>query len=191
MILSFCAYMRKWIIVSTLLIGSLWARAQDTIPAKPQQVDTTKVYVLPEFIIEAQRDPEYEKRYQKLVRDVKKVLPYAKMAGFRLQMLEQNLQTLPTEKARKEYLKRTEEAIKEQFMDDLVNLTVTQGKLLIKLIYRETGKDTYTLLKTYRGNLTAWYWQGLAKMFNADLKNEYNPVEDWQIEQIIKQLGFE
>lgn len=191
MILSFCGYMRKWIIVSTLLTGSLWARAQDTIPAKPQQVDTTKVYVLPEFIIEAQRDPEYEKRYQKLVRDVKKVLPYAKMAGFRLQMLEQNLQTLPTEKARKEYLKRTEEAIKEQFMDDLVNLTVTQGKLLIKLIYRETGKDTYTLLKTYRGNLTAWYWQGLAKMFNADLKNEYNPVEDWQIEQIIKQLGFE
>ena len=125
------------------------------------------------------------------MRDVKKVLPYAKIAGFRFQLMEQNLQMLPTEKAREEYLKRTEEAIKEQFMDDLVGLTVSQGKLLIKLIHRETGKDTYTLLKTYRGKLTAWYWQGLAKVFTADLTNEYNPIEDWQIEQIIKELGFE
>jgi hypothetical protein len=105
--------------------------------------------------------------------------------------MEQNLQLLPTEKARKEYLKRTEEAIKEQFMDDLVNLTVSQGKILIKLIHRETGKDTYTLLKEYRGGFTAFYWQGLARVFSADLKNEYNPVEDWQIENIIKTLGFE
>lgn len=155
------------------------------------QQDTMKHYTLPPFIVEAQKDPEYEKRYQKLIRDVKKVLPYAKMAGFRFQMMEQNLQNLPTEKARKEYLKRTEEAIKEQFMDDLVNLTVSQGKILIKLIHRETGKDTYTLLKEYRGGFTALYWQGLARVFSADLKNEYNPVEDWQIEQIIKTLGFE
>lgn len=155
------------------------------------QQDSMKQYTLPLFIVEAQKDPEYEKRYQRLIRDVKKVLPYAKMAGFRFQLMEQNLQTLPTEKARKEYLKRTEEAIKEQFMDDLVDLTVSQGKILIKLIHRETGKDTYTLLKEYRGGFTALYWQGLARVFSADLKNEYNPVEDWQIEQIIKTLGFE
>lgn len=170
--------------VCLLLLMSNFVRAQ-------QPLKDTLTYDAPEFIKEAQRDPEYEKRYQKLVRDVRKVLPYAKMAAFRMQMLEQNLQTLPTEKARKQYLKRTEEAIKEQFMDDLVNLTVSQGKLLIKLIYRETGKDTYTLLKTYRGSFTALYWQGLAKVFTADLKNEYNPVEDWQIEQVIKELGFE
>jgi hypothetical protein len=156
-----------------------------------QPTDTLRTVELPQFIAEAKRDPEYEKRYQKLVRDIKRVLPYAKVAGFRFQLMEQNLQMLPTEKARKEYLKRTEEAIKDQFMDDLVNLTVSQGKLLIKLIHRETGKDTYTLLKTYRGNLTAIYWQGLAKVFTADLKNEYNPVEDWQIEKIIKDLGIE
>jgi hypothetical protein len=76
-------------------------------------------------------------------------------------------------------------------MDDLINLTTSQGKVLIKLIHRETGKDTYSLLKNYRGNITAWYWQGLAKVFTADLKSEYNPVEDWQIEQIIKQAGYE
>lgn len=160
-----------------------------TLTANAQ--DTLKTLNLPTFILEAKRDPEYEKRYQKLVRDVKKVLPYAKVAGFRFQLMEQNLQMLPTDKARNEYLKRTEEAIKDQFMDDLIGLTVSQGKLLIKLIHRETGKDTYTLLKTYRGNLTAMYWQGMAKVFTADLKNEYNPIEDWQIEQIIASLGVE
>lgn len=174
--------LKQGFICCLLVLGLLKANAQQ---------DSMKQYSLPAFIVEAQKDPEYEKRYQKLVRDVKKVLPYAKMAGFRFQLMEQNLQLLPTEKARKEYLKRTEEAIKEQFMDDLVNLTVSQGKILIKLIHRETGKDTYTLLKDYRGGFTAMYWQGMAKVFAADLKNEYNPVEDWQIEQIIKTLGFE
>ena len=163
------------------------------IIAKAQQInsDTTLVRELPVFIAEAKRNPEYEKKYQKLVRDVKKVLPYAKVAGFRYQLIEQNLQMLPSEKARKEYLKRSEEAVKDQFMDDLVNMTVSQGKLLIKLIHRETGKDAYGLIKEYRGGFSAIYWQGLAKVFTADLKNEYNPVEDWQIEQIIKDLVLE
>jgi hypothetical protein len=175
----------KHIFIGLLLLISLTSLAQ-------QPADTSiKKYDLPAFIMEAQKDPEYEKRYQKLLRDVKKALPYAKMAGFRFQLMEQNLQLLTSEKAKKEYLKRTEEAIKDQFMDDLVNLTVSQGKILIKLIHRETGKDTYTLLKEYRGGFTALYWQGMAKVFSADLKNEYNPVEDWQIEQIIKTLGFE
>jgi hypothetical protein len=156
----------------------------------PKPKDTVE-YNLPAFIVLAKKDPEYEKRYQKLVRDVKKVYPYAKLAGFRLQLLEQNLQMLPNEKARKEYLKKTEEDVKEQFYKDLVNLTVSQGKILIKLIHRETGKDTYTLIKEYRGNISAWFWQGMAKVYTANLKNEYDPVEDWQIEQIIHSLGFE
>jgi hypothetical protein len=160
------------------------------VVAQYEKKDTMN-YNIPGFILEAQKDPEYEARYQKLVRDVNIVLPYAKMAAFRMQMMEQNLQLLPTSKARKEYLKRTEEAIKDQFMDDLVNMTVSQGKILIKLIHRETGKDTYSIIKTYRGNITAWYWQGLAAVFTADLKTEYNPVEQWQIEQIIKDSGYE
>lgn len=156
--------------------------AQDTVQ---------KVIILPDFIVQAKKDPEYEARYQKLVYNVKKVLPYAKLAAFRYQMLEQNLQLLTTDKAKKQYLKKTEKAIKEQFMDDLKGLTVTQGRILIKLVYRETGKTSYEMLSKYRGDFTAWYWQGIAKFFGGNLKDEYNPVEDWQIEQIIKQLGFD
>ncbi len=158
---------------------------------KASAQDTIKNITLPDFIVHAQKDPEYEKKYQRLVYNVKKALPYAKLAAFRYQMLEQNLQLLPTEKARKAYLKKTEANIKDQFMDDLKGLTVSQGKILIKLIYRETGRTTYELLETYRGSFTAYYWQGMTKFFGGNLKDEYNPVEDWQIEQIIKQLGFE
>ncbi len=182
------------ILFFSIMIHFVYAQQQDSIAVSDSITipnDTLKTVALPEFIKQAQRDPEYQKRYEKLVRDVRKVLPYAKMAGFRLQMMEQNLQMLPTEKAKKEYLKRTEEAIKEQFMDDLINLTMTQGKILIKLIHRETGKDTYSLLKEYRGGITALQWQAMAKIFHADLKNEYNPVEDWQIEKIIQDLGFD
>lgn len=163
------------------LFGSLTMKAQDTI----------KNITLPDFIVTAQKDPEYEKKYQRLVYNVKKALPYAKLAAFRYQMLEQNLQLLPTEKAKKAYLKKTESNIKDQFMDDLKGLTVSQGKILIKLIYRETGRTTYELLETYRGNFTAYFWQGMTKFYGGNLKDEYNPVEDWQIEQVIKQLGFE
>ncbi|MFI5222071.1 MAG: DUF4294 domain-containing protein [Bacteroidia bacterium] len=159
---------------------------QDTI-----RKDSVKIFVLPAFIVQAQKDPEYEIRYQKLVRDVKKAYPYAKLVGFRLQLLEQNLQMLQTEKARKEYLLKSEKSIKDQYYRELVNLTVTQGKILIKLIYRETGRDTYSIIKEYRGNISAWFWQGISKIYTINLKKEYNPVEDWQIEQIIKSMGFE
>jgi hypothetical protein len=174
-----------------IVLFGLFIKLSICLVAQSNPPDTIKNYTLPEFIVRAKADPEYEKKYQRLVYNVKKVLPYAKLASFRFQMLEQNLQLLPNEKARKEYLKRSENSIKEQFMDDLMNLTVTQGKILIRLIYRETGSNAYDLLKTYRGNLTAMYWQTFAKFIGGNLKDEYDPVEDWQIEQIIKQMGFE
>jgi uncharacterized protein (UPF0335 family) len=173
--------------ITFICILQLRAQNAETSPTQ----DTIKTYALPAFIVEAQKDPEYEKRYQKLVRDVKKVYPYAKMAGFRLQLLEQNLQLLPNEKARKEYLKKTEKSIMDQFYKDLVNLTMSQGRILIKLVHRETGKDTYSLIRDYRGKITAWFWQGMAKVYNTDLHNTYDPVEDWQIEKIITSMGFE
>ena len=171
----------KTLFITLFLFISLAVKAQDTI----------KNITLPDFIVVAQKDPEYEKKYQRLVYNVKKALPYAKLAAFRYQMLEQNLQLLPTEKARKAYLKKTEANIKDQFMETLKGWTVSQGKILIKLIYRETGRTTYDLLESYRGNFTAYFWQGLTKFYGGNLKDEYNPIEDWQVEQIIKQLGFE
>jgi len=179
-------------LIAILFIASFFFFSKTSLAQTEPEPDTLNyTYTLPDFIVEAQKDSNYEKKYRRLVYNVKKVLPYAKMASFRFQLMEQNLQVLPSDRARKEYLKKTEAAIKDQFMDDLKNLTRSQGKILIKLIYRETGKSTYDLLQTYRGDITAIYWQGMAKVFDANLKEEYDPIEDWQIEQIIKELGFD
>ncbi|MCF8254058.1 MAG: DUF4294 domain-containing protein [Bacteroidia bacterium] len=179
-------------LIALFFIAGFFLFSKSSLAQTEPEPDTLNyTYTLPDFIVEAQKDSNYEKKYRRLVYNVKKVLPYAKMASFRFQLMEQNLQVLPSDRARKEYLKKTEAAIKDQFMDDLKNLTRSQGKILIKLIYRETGKSTYDLLQTYRGDITAIYWQGMAKVFDANLKEEYDPIEDWQIEQIIKELGFD
>jgi len=91
--------MKNLLFFSILLLCSFRVLGQ----AEPD----TFQYSLPDFIVEAQKDSNYQKKYQRLVYNVKKVLPYAKMASFRFQLMEQNLQVLPSDKARKEYLRRT------------------------------------------------------------------------------------
>jgi hypothetical protein len=153
--------------------------------------DTILVHTFDEFILRDLKDPEAKERYRKLKYNVKKVMPYAKLAAFRLQMMEDNLNMIKNRREREKYIKETEKAIKEEFMADLKNLTVTQGKLLIKLIHRETGKTTFEILKGYRGSATTFYWKIIASHYDADLNQEYDPIEDYQIEHIIKMYNLE
>jgi hypothetical protein len=153
--------------------------------------DTIIVHTFDEFILKELEGKEARERYLKLVRNIKKTLPYAKLAAFRLQMMEDNLNMLSTKRAKDKYLKATEKAIKAEFIGQLKNMTVTQGKLLIKLIHRETGKNTYEILKGYRGNTTTFYWNTMAKFYDANLKDEFDPIEDYQIEYIIRAYKLE
>lgn len=153
--------------------------------------DTIIVQTLDEFILKELNGDESREKYLKLVYNVKKTLPYAKLAAFRLQMMEDNLNLLTTKKAKDKYIKETEKAIKEEFMSQLKELHISQGKLLIKLVHRETGKNTYEILKGYRGSATSFYWNTFAKFYNADLRDEFDPIEDYQIEYIIKAYKLE
>lgn len=153
--------------------------------------DTILVHTFDEFIMRDLNDPEARKRYLKLKHNVKVVMPYAKLAAFRLQMMEDNLNLIRNRREREKYIKDTEKAIKEEFMKDLKNLTVSQGKLLLKMLHRETGKTTYEILKGYRGNATTFYWGIIAGYYDANLQVEYDPIEDYQIEHIIKMLKLE
>lgn len=153
--------------------------------------DTILVHTFDEFILRELDGEESREKYLKLVHNVKKALPYAKLAAFRLQMMEDNLHLLTTKRAKEKYIKETEKAIKEEFMGQLKNLHVSQGKLLIKLIHRETGKNTYEILKGYRGSASTFYWSTLAKFYDADLRDEFDPIEDYQIEYIIKMYKLE
>jgi hypothetical protein len=158
-----------------------------------QGTDTVPVYLLEmfNFTVVGQRSKEEKEAFAKLYRWVKKALPYAKLAAFRLQMMEDNLNLLTTEKAKKKYIRECEKSIKKQFMDDLKNLYVEEGKILLKLIHRETGKTSFDIMKNYGGTFETIFYQAMAKTYKADMKSTYDPVIDYQIEMIIKSLEIE
>lgn len=130
-----------------------------------------------------------EKRYNKLKRDVLKVYPYAKLAGELLHKYEQELQGIHSETMRKVYMKKVENELKEQFGDELMKLTINQGRILIALIDRETGETSYELVEELRGKFSAFFWQGLARIFGHNLKTHYDPYgEQKDIENIVQQI---
>ncbi|MFH1004166.1 MAG: DUF4294 domain-containing protein [Bacteroidota bacterium] len=136
---------------------------------------------------------EKEKQtYLKLMRDVRKVYPYAILASVKLREYDAILVNIP-EKKRSSYLKKVEKELKMQFESDLKNLTINQGRILIRLINRETGMLTYKVIKDYRGSFSAILWQSFAFFFGNNLKTKYNPTsgEDKLIEEIIHQIEDE
>lgn len=202
--------MKNW--AFTLIIG-LWAmsgsaQSDTTKPKKIKPVnldsievvrviidsasgDTLLFYKFEEVVINDFSTPEQRQEYKKLKHNVKKVMPYAKLAAFRLQMMEDNLLLINDPKARERYIKETEKSLKEDFMETLKGFTRSQGLLLIKLMHRETGKTTYDILKGYRGNVETFYWSAFAKMYNANLNSEYDPIVDYQLDLIIKAYNLE
>jgi hypothetical protein len=126
------------------------------------------------------------RRYHRLVRNVKKVYPYAKMAGEKYDIVSAHLLTLKTEKDKRAYIKQVEREIHEEFEGDLKKLTITQGRILLKLIDREVGETSYDLLKEFKGTFSAFFWQTLARIFGHDLKSEFDPEgEDILLNEIV------
>lgn len=152
----------------------------DTIPL----IEIRQVLIFPQFIFKNKRQAV---KYDRLVYNVKKVYPYAKLAGAKLREIDANLALIKTESLRKFYVKEEERKLKEEFEEDLKKLTISQGRILIKLIDRETGNTTYQLVKELRGSFSAFIWQTLARIFGSDLKAEYDPNgDDKKIEMIIQ-----
>jgi hypothetical protein len=155
--------------------------------------DTIAVVDLKTAIITGPRvfkDAEAERKYKKLVRDVKKAYPYAKIAGQRIKEYN-DLLADKKNRERKKLMKEAERNLKYEFKKDLENLTVSQGKILMKLIDRETGNSSYDLVKEYRGRITAFFWQSFAVIYDDDLnmKVRYDKEgDDRMIEEIIQMI---
>ena len=116
-------------------------------------------------------------RYNKLVRDVKKVLPIANEVNAIIIETYEYLQTLPPDE-RQKHLKRVEKGLKEQYMPRMKKLTFSQVKLLIKLVDRQTNSTGYELVKAFLGPFRAGFYQTFAALFGASLKKEYDPTGD-------------
>ena len=152
--------------------------------------DTIAVVFLPSITISSKRvfkTKRDQNRYNKLYYNVLKAYPLAKVAGKRLQELEAALPSIPEHK-RQKHIKGVEEDLKKKYKQDLLNLTVSQGKILIKLIDRETSRTGYEVIKEFRGGFQAFMWQSLAGLFGSNLKTGYDDQEDRDIELILQDI---
>ncbi len=135
------------------------------------------------------RNKRQQRKYTKLVRNVKKVYPYAKLAGIKFEEYNEILAGIETEKEKKKIMKQLEQELKDEFEEDLKNLTFSQGKILIKLVDRETGNSSYHIVKDLRGAFVAFFWQSLARLFGYNLKIKYDPEgDDARIESIVRRI---
>lgn len=166
-----------------------------------------KFYVVPEVERNGVKLPEIEikevtvhakpskehrreyRQYEKLVSNIKKVYPYAVIVRTKLSQINEQLKNIPDEKDQRKYLREIEKGIFAEYQDDIEDMTISQGRLLIKLIDRETMNTSYALIHDYRGKFSAAFWQGIARIFGTNLKDEYDPYgEDALIEAIIIEI---
>ena len=142
-----------------------------------------QIYIFPP---EKFKNKKQEKFYLITVRDVKLTLPYAKLIASELNKTNKKLISLPDDKERKKYLSQYEKAVLKQYEPSLKKMNINQGKMLLKLIDRECNQSPYELIKAYRGSLTAFFWQGVARIFGSNLKAEYDGNDkDKIVERII------
>lgn len=181
------------LLFSAGLITSAISQSYDVIIARAKIVDgdTIPMMNLPEVRIKGfiiYRTPSDQRRFDRLVRNVKKVYPYAKLAGIKLNEYDVMMAGLDEKEQRKLY-KRAEEELKAQFGEELKGLTFTQGRILLKLVDRETGNPTYHIVKELRGSFVAFFWQNLSRLFGYNLKEKYDPQgKDRDIETIVQMI---
>ncbi len=182
---------RRVVTFSLLLIlafAFLTAEAQPTIRYKVRktvidgeatvEVDIPPVYVFPK--------PVDLRRYGRMVENLKAVYPIAIEARETLRVMEERLAEIPSRRDQEAFVKEMEKFLKRKYTPVLRKMTYSQGKILIKLIDRETNRTSYDLLKELRGSFSAVFWQGVARIFGANLKESYDKDgEDWMIERLI------
>lgn len=154
--------------------------------------DTVPYIWLPWISVQTEVPFTTRKKYAQWTRikyNVKVVYPYAILAAAKLKEYDLILAKMPDERTRAAYLKMCEKDLQKQFAAELKDLSVNQGRILMKLIDRETGKTTYTIVKEMRGSFQAFMWQSLAVLFGNTMKQEYDAEgEDKLIELAIKQI---
>ena len=191
--------MKHWIMVIMLALACLPALSQEVViderelsPIRsvyhgmyhdidPLTGDTTMWIVMNPVIVypnERFRNKKDEEFYWKTVRDVKKTLPYAKLINRTLQETYEYLQTFDTKKEKDAYLKKFEKQLYAQYKPIMKKFTKNQGKIMIKLVNRETNQNSYSIVKAFMGTFRAGFWQTFGRFFGVNLKAEYRPQKD-------------
>jgi hypothetical protein len=180
----------------TILRGLSQEPGQYIVRAKIENGDTLVVGYLSQVIVfggSGLKAHFAEGKYNKLVNNVKKAYPLAKIAGVKFREYEVILQNTYTDQEKRQLMKQAEQELRDEFEDDVRKLTFSQGIILIKLIDRETGATSFALIQELRGKFLAFFWQTFARIFGYNLKVEYDPYgADKDIEDIVQMIeaGF-
>ena len=156
--------------------------------------DTIFFSQIPQVEILSFKSYSERKNYYKLKKKVLKVYPFAKTAKLKLIQINAAIDTIPKKRKRKKYTKKITKWVKEEYTERLKSLTKSEGRILVKLIFRETQTTSYQIVKSYRGRFNAYFWQTIATFWDNNLKLKYDPVnsiEDKLIEHIIKDSKLE
>src|SRR5215469_18053060 len=202
--MSFCHLYRPLFAMVVLVFLTVQSKAQ-TDPEKKWGPNDT--LIVPAIIYEGESMPykememvwvsnlppdklaKYIEEWSRLRNAVYVTYPYARIAGATINDINLKLTNVSSRKQRKEYIKTREKELRAQFTDPMENLSVYQGKVLMKLINRQTGNNCYDIIKEYKNGFTARFWQTVAFFFNSSLKQPYDAHgEDSQIESIVLEV---
>lgn len=151
-----------------------------------QYVELNTLYVYPKLTF---KDERQRQAYNRLVANIKKVLPIAKEVNSIIVETYEYLQTLPDKKSKDEHMKRVEKGIRKEYTPRMKKLTYSQGKLLIKLVYRECNSSSYQLIQAFLGPIRAGFYQAFASLLGASLTKKYDPEGvDKYTERIVRQV---
>lgn len=170
------------------------ARAQGpvVVPVQVEGLDTVPIFLLQDHTVSGVMSAKARRqqgRNDKLTRNVVKVYPYARVTARLLAEYQHDLDRIDSEHDKDLYMKLAEAELRAEFEEEVKDLTITQGRVLIKLIDRETGHTSYDLVKELKGGFQAWLWQGVAKLFGNDLKDDYDPEgDDALIESVVRRI---
>jgi len=198
---------RVWAVIFLMLSIPVMLSGQNDSVTQKQDTSRNRVFLLQEVERDGETLPEiaikevkivgtkgvagkvFIRRYDRMIYNLKKVYPYAVIVREKMDEVNRNLEQIADEKERRKYLRGIEEFVLGEYEDDIRNMTITQGKLLIKLIDRETRNTSYDLIRQYRGGFSASFWQGIARIFGTNLKAEYDPYgEDAMMEILVMQI---
>lgn len=166
------------IMKSTILTG-------DSIP----HIELDEIAIMPPPQFKSRRAA---RKYWRLVHNLKKVLPYARIVNSTIAEMEVKLSDESTDKERRKLIKTVEDSLWAQYEPDLRKMTISQGKLLFKLVDKESSQTTYHWIEHYKGSLSAFFWQGMARLFGSNLKADYDPNDpnDVMIDQLVKYIDL-
>jgi hypothetical protein len=191
--------MIKWITVFTILLLPFLGSSQvkDTEPYKynfSSVIDSSPHVYLREIIIYPDQktwSPRQIRQYTALEKKVRKVYPMAKLAAMKVAEYDRIYSNFKTERERKSYVKEAEKELFKDFEGEIRHMTMSEGRILIKLIDRETSQTSYNIIKEFKGGFNAFFWQAVARLFGHNLKDEYDAQnEDQMIEYIVMQIDM-